>query len=124
MHYNRPVIFSKSSIEFQITPSSNMHYMLNSRPLWLDKRGDAASHNQARRLQLAAAVGSGKWPSSRRLSPTTFVKVTNRFCQLYHFFYVSGLEGEGNGDEVVCLEGGASDEATVDVGLGEELLGV
>ena len=83
MHYNRPVIFSKSSIEFQITPSSNMHYMLNSRPLWLDKRGDAASHNQARRLRLTAAGGSGKWPSSRRPSPTTFVNVTNRFCQLY-----------------------------------------
>ena len=31
-----------------------------------------------------AAVGSGKWPSSRRPSPTTNVTITNHFCQLYH----------------------------------------
>ena len=34
------------------------------------------------------------------------------------------LEGQGDLDEVVGLEGGAADEAAVDVGLGEELLGV
>ena len=49
-------------------------------------KGDATSHYEAPWLRLAAAVGSVKWPSSRRPSPTTFVKVTNRFCQLYLFF--------------------------------------
>ena len=51
----------------------------------LRRKGDAASHNAVRRLRLAAAVGNRKRPSSRRPSPTTFVKVTNRFCQLYLF---------------------------------------
>ena len=48
-------------------------------------KGDATSHYAARWLRLAAAMGSVKWPSSRRPSPTTFVKVTNRFCQLYRY---------------------------------------
>ncbi len=41
-------------------------------------KGDATSHYAARWLRLAAAVGSVKWSSSRRPSPTTFVKVTNK----------------------------------------------
>ena len=43
------------------------------------EKGDAASHYAARLLKLAAAVGSGKWPSSRRLSPTVDVSF---FCHI------------------------------------------
>ena len=42
-------------------------------------KGDATSHYAARWLRLAAAVGSVKWPSSRRPSPTTNVTITNHF---------------------------------------------
>ena len=47
------------------------------------RQGDAALHNQARRLRRAAPPGYMKRPAPRRPSPTTFVKVTNRKCQLY-----------------------------------------
>ena len=46
-------------------------------------KGDAAGICDLRRLRLAAAGGSLKRPSSRRPSPTTFVRVTNRFCPHY-----------------------------------------
>ena len=51
-------------------------------------KGDATSHYAARWLRLAAAVGSVKWPSSRRPSPTTNVTITNHFCQLYRQYRV------------------------------------
>ena len=47
------------------------------------RQGAAASHNQARRLRLAAAVGNRKRPSSRRPSPTVFCIITSNhptFC--------------------------------------------
>jgi hypothetical protein len=46
-------------------------------------RGDAAVMLDLRRLRLAAAGSSPQGLSSRRPSPTTFVRVTNRFCPHY-----------------------------------------
>lgn len=37
---------------------------------------------------------------------------------------LGGLVALGDGEEVVCLEGSTADQATVDVGAGEEFLGV
>ncbi len=54
-------------------------------------KGDATSHYAARWLRLAAAVGSVKWPSSRRPSPTINVSITNRKCQLYPFPSLCGV---------------------------------
>ena len=47
------------------------------------RQGDAALHNQARRLRRAAPPGYMKRPAPRRPSPTGNVKVTNQKCQLY-----------------------------------------
>ena len=41
-------------------------------------KGDATSHYAARRLRLAAAVGSVKWPSSRRTALHKSKKVYDR----------------------------------------------
>ena len=47
------------------------------------RQGDAALHNQARRLRRAAPPGYIKRPAPRRPSPTGNVKVTNQKCLLY-----------------------------------------
>ena len=55
---------------------------------WRDGIGLAAETVRRRgrplpNLQLSSPSGSVKWPSSRRLSPTTFVTFTNHLCPHY-----------------------------------------